>query len=155
MGFGGGEMVVEACQHSLAAFAVAFESLRNCEAILAPAFVSAIVNLDVGEHVETMVEYLRIVGDEGVFGQFFQSFQWRLAFLNDVLEDVDDGGIVPDDLLPLFPPIRVLAGVGRREWPFADQVRQRREKCERVEVVERVGSEELATLARLLAECGV
>jgi hypothetical protein len=49
----------------------------------------------------------------------------------------------------------VLAEIGKREWPFADQLKQLMEKCENVEVVERVGSQELATLARLLAECGV
>jgi hypothetical protein len=150
--------VVDCVQNSMGAFHRAYSWLaENAAAVLtSPGFAAVMLKIEIGEFVKTMSDYLALLcegksDDEKseVTAPFVDKLAERVRFLNDVFEDVAPGGIVPDDIRPLLPPLKVLEVAGLNIGAVSGDLAQLRKFAADEKIGELVQVPELA----LLVDC--
>jgi hypothetical protein len=144
----------------MVAFDMAYRWLReNAEQMLTtPTFVAAVLKMEIGEFCETFTDYVWFLCDgkpteeaSELLRPLFEAVSIRVRFLNEVFDDVADGGILPEDLLPLFGPLKVMGSVKIGALPIEEELLKLRQYCENEEVLARVQLPEMKSLVDLIS----
>jgi hypothetical protein len=152
------DFVRHACQNDLSVFSLAFQWLKKFgENVLKDrGFCASILRQKIGEYWEVIAEYLELFGEEvdEVILTLLGEMRVEVVFLNDVFEDVREGGIVAEDLSGLFGGLKVLGKIRRGIGIIENDLRVLKRNCERREVLERVNIAEMKELCNLLRFLG-
>jgi hypothetical protein len=147
--------VVVCAQNAMQAFDRSYRWLREWADGKLRECAGVILKVETGEYWETVADYIGFLcqgkSDEQageIIRPFCETMGLRVAFLNDVFEDVLEGAVGSEDIGPLLPPLRVLAVVKRGGEPILGELAKLGKKCG--DVRDRVEVPELEVLSELI-----